>query len=151
VATQSDNHSCDIRTALPRGQQRPTGLLVCRDLIFINKITATAAQLGYQILVADKPMEVKSLIELHRPRIVIVDLAGGESVTPALITRYKRIAGADVRFLAFGPHVDLQALSEAKTAGCELVLPRSTFTANLPELLHRCFCGPVTEAVERDS
>ena len=54
---------------------QPPGLLLSRDLIFTNKITATAAQLGYLILVADKPSQVKPLVEHLQPRVVIIDLS----------------------------------------------------------------------------
>jgi hypothetical protein len=38
-----------------------------------------------------------------------------------------------------GPHVDAERLAQARAAGCSLALPRSKFSADLPELLRRCF------------
>jgi hypothetical protein len=40
--------------------------------------------------------------------------------------------------VAFGPHVDANALVAAKAAGCQVVMPRSKFSAELPDLL-RCY------------
>ena len=63
---------------LPRYDSGPTGLLLCRDLIFTTKVKGTAAELGYRMLVASDESLAKSLIETYRPRVVFVDLTAGE-------------------------------------------------------------------------
>jgi hypothetical protein len=52
---------------------------------------------------------------------------------------YQALAGADAWLIAFGPHVDVDALAAAKAVGFHIVLPRSIFTAKLPEFLDRYF------------
>jgi hypothetical protein len=74
-----------------------------------------------------------------RPVVVFVDLAAGELVgNPALLS-FRTAAGPGATFIAFGSHVDTAALAGAKAAGCDVVLPRSKFTAELPALLRNAF------------
>jgi CheY-like chemotaxis protein len=122
----------------PEGSE-PAGLLLSRDLIFTSKVTGTARELGHRVMVAGNTALASAMIEQWRPRVVFVDLAAGELVsTPALLA-YRAAAGADTPFVAFGSHVDTAALDAARDAGCDPVLPRSKFTAELPALIRRYF------------
>jgi len=42
-------------------------------------------------------------------------------------------------FVAFGSHVDTEALAAARAAGCDPVMPRSKFSMELHELIRRYF------------
>ena len=80
------------------------------------------------------------MIEQWRPRVVFVDLAAGDLVTPASTLRpIRELAGPETPFVAFGSHVDTEALAAARAAGCDPVMPRSKFSAELPELIQRYF------------
>jgi CheY-like chemotaxis protein len=116
-----------------------TGLLLCRDLIFTTKITQTAASFGCRIYVASNELQAASHIELSQPRVVFVDLTAGEMVAPTALARYLKLGRADASFVAFGPHVDAESLAAAKSAGCQSVLTRKKFTAELPELIRFYF------------
>jgi hypothetical protein len=122
----------------------PSGLLLSRDLIFTSKIKGTAAQLGYPMMVAGGDSQARSMIEAYRPRVVLVDLTAGELVATTALIAYQAIAGPDAWFIAFGSHVDVDALAAARAAGCHDVLPRSRFAAELPELMRRYFSQPAT-------
>jgi len=122
----------------------PVGLLVCRDLIFTTKVKETAGALGYRLLVSGDMTSANSTIKASQPRAVFIDLTAGEMATRSAITRYQELAGRDAWFVAFGPHVDVEALAAAKAAGCHLVLPRSKFAAELPAVLHRCYSQPAS-------
>jgi hypothetical protein len=54
--------------------------------------------------------------------VVIVDLARHAAAIPAVVA-----AAPDARIIAFGSHVDTDALDDAARAGATLVLPRSKF------------------------
>jgi DNA-binding NarL/FixJ family response regulator len=114
----------------------PAGLLLSRDLIFTSKVTGTARALGVQVLVAGNRGLAAAMIEQWQPRAVFVDLAAGELVAPEAIVAYRTIAPG-TPFVAFGSHVNTAALGAAKDAGCEVVMPRSRFTVELPELIRR--------------
>jgi hypothetical protein len=120
----------------------PTGLLLCRDLIFTTKVKGTAQALRYRIVVASDQSLAISLIEKWHPRVVFVDLTAGEVAEPDALIAFQKLAGADTWFVAFGPHVDADALDAARAAGCQVVMPRSKFSAELPDLLRRYFNPP---------
>jgi DNA-binding NarL/FixJ family response regulator len=120
----------------------PSGLLLSRDLIFTTKVTGTARALGRRVATAGSPDAVRSLIERERPSAVFVDLSAGDLVAPEALRSYRELAGPGTPFVAFGSHVDTRALDLAREAGCDPVLPRSRFTAELPELIRRLIPGP---------
>src|SRR5690606_23222502 len=122
----------DPETASPAGG--PDALLLCRDLIFTSKITGTARELGHRVMVAGADALARSMLEQWRPRVVFVDLSAGDLARPEALVAYRAIVPG-ARFIAFGSHVDAQALADARDAGCDPVLPRSRFTAELPELI----------------
>jgi hypothetical protein len=122
----------------------PVGLLVCRDLIFTTKVKDTAGALGYRLLVSGDLASARSMIEASRPCAVFIDLTAGEMAARTAIIAYQKLAGPDAWLVAFGPHVEAEALAAAKDAGCHLVLPRSKFAAELPAVLHRCYGQPVS-------
>src|SRR5690349_6558306 len=94
----------------------PGGLLLSRDLIFTVKVTGTARELGHQILTAGNVALATSMIEQWQPRVVILDLAAGDLVSPAAIVAYRRIAPAGMPFVAFGSHVETDRLDAARAA-----------------------------------
>lgn len=123
----------------PPGEPGPTGLLLSRDLIFTSKVTGTASALGHRVLTAGSVALAQQMIETWSPRVVFIDLAAGDLVATPAILAYRKLAPAGATFLAFGSHVDVQALAAARAAGCDPVLPRSKFSAELPELIGRYF------------
>jgi hypothetical protein len=111
--------------------------LLSRDLIFTSKITGTARELGHRVLVAGNAALAVAMIGQWRPKTVFVDLAAGDLVSAPALLAYQKEAGPGVTFLAFGSHVDTVALDAARAAGCDPVLPRSKFSAELPALIRR--------------
>lgn len=113
------------------------GLLLSRDLIFTSKVTGTAKLLDRQVLVAGNSALAEAMIAQWHPRAVFVDLSAGDLVKPDALRSYRAAAGPETPFIAFGSHVDVAGMSAAAEAGCDPVLPRSRFTAELPELIRR--------------
>jgi CheY-like chemotaxis protein len=123
----------------PESGPAPSGIVIGRDLMFTAKVTGTAGELGYRMRVAGDAATARRLIEEMQPRVILVDLAAGELATPSALKGYRQLAGESAWLVAAGPHVDAERLAEARAAGCQLALPRSKFSAELPELLRRCF------------
>jgi CheY-like chemotaxis protein len=113
----------------------PIGVLLTRDLIFTSKVAGTARELGYHVAVVGDPAQALLIIEQSQPRVVFVDLAAGDLADAEALMKYKRLAGSNTAIIAFGSHVDTEALARARAAGCTEVMPRSKFSANLPELI----------------
>src|SRR5262249_52358809 len=120
-------------------EPEPIGLVLSRDLGFSAKVRGTAAELGYAMRVAGDVFLARTQIQKWRPRVVFVDLTSGDLAAPPALRAYQQIAGAAVWFVATGPHVQTDLLAAAKTAGCQVVMPRGQFVNELPALIQRYF------------
>jgi hypothetical protein len=109
----------------------PDGLLLTRDLMFLSKVTGTAAQLGVRI---ESVGAVDQLLSRAAAsvRVIIVDLGLNDIDLPSLVSG---LPAPRPLLIAFGAHVDVDRLASAQAAGFDLVMPRSKFSATLPELL----------------
>jgi AmiR/NasT family two-component response regulator len=113
-------------TTPPAGLAPPVACLV-RDLMFVGKITATAAAIGVAVRILRDPA---ALADVDAPRLVVdLNQAGALAAAVAWRTRTGRPV------LGFVAHVDTDVIAEARAAGIDRVLARSAFTARLAELL----------------
>ena len=117
----------------------PAGLLLSRDLIFTSKVTGTAAALGHRVVVVGDAAKAREILGRSAPVVVFVDLAAGDLVGSPSLLQYREAAPPGTPFVAFGSHVDTEALASARAAGCDPVMPRSRFTIELPALIERYF------------
>lgn len=113
------------------------GLLLTRDLMFTSKVTGTAAALGFKFQTLGSVERLTSQVAEAQPRALFVDLGCPDFDPAAIIASLPATARPVV--LGFGSHVDVQRLDSARQAGFDLVLPRSKFSASLPELLREIF------------
>jgi CheY-like chemotaxis protein len=116
-------------------ESAPTAVLLSRDLFFTSKITGTAAALGYRVdTSADMQDAIERLTALGSS-CLFVDLAMPDLQIGTLVDSLP--AKKKPVIVAFGAHVDAARLEEARTAGCDEVLPRSRFSSTLPDILKR--------------
>ena len=116
------------------------GVLLTTNMLFSSMVTGTALALGHDVVVAGDVVEAVDLCRASAATYVIVDLGIAEIDIESAVARLRETAGA-VPILAFGSHVDKARLDAARAAGCDEVLPRSKFSAELPALLRRYFDG----------
>ncbi len=121
------------------------GIVLGRDLFFTDKVKGTAEALGYRMLQAGEPSQARMLIERWRPRVVFLDLTAGDVAAPTAVAGYREITGTGTWFVAAGPHVQADLLNAAREAGCQVVLPRSKFSAELPALMQRYSSRPADQ------
>ena len=133
----------DVTDPVPADDER--GIVLSRDLFFTERVTATALALGYRMLVAGEGYQARTLIQQRQPRVVILDLTAGELVAPAAVAGYRQLTGPGTWFVAVGPHVQADLLDAAREAGCQVVLPRSKFSNELPALVRRFFSQPADQ------
>jgi CheY-like chemotaxis protein len=108
----------------------PLGLLLSDDLIFTSRIVGTAELLGLSIKTA-KDQAGLQVLAMHQPAsCVIIDLAN-PGLDIAELANWLRQNGSP-RTVAYGAHVNVDSLKQAREAGCDLVLPRSKFAEDLP-------------------
>ena len=102
------------------------------DLFFQMKLAETAKHLGLEVKVAANGDALLALLE-PEPKLVIVDLNARSEPLDAV--RRLRAASENVRVVGFLSHVQRELAAQAQQAGCNEVMPRSSFTQNLAEIL----------------
>jgi CheY-like chemotaxis protein len=107
-------------------------LALMDDLFFQMKLAETAKQLGVEVKVATNGEALMGLMA-SEPRLVIVDLNARSQPIEAI--EKLRQASKDVRVVGFLSHVQKELAAQAQAAGCDEVLPRSSFTQNLAAIL----------------
>jgi DNA-binding NarL/FixJ family response regulator len=110
-------------------------LLISQDLFFSSKVTSTANELGFHVVVEGNVTEAVLKVAASTCRCLILDLS-----TPGLRVAEVTSALPEANrptVIAFGSHVLTARLQEAREACCDEVMPRSKFSATLPEILTR--------------
>lgn len=102
------------------------------DLFFQMKLAETAKHLGVEVKVAANGDALLSLLE-SQPKLVIVDL--NARTQPLQTIEKLRQTRKDIRVVGFLSHVQTELAAQAQAAGCDEVLPRSSFTQNLAAIL----------------
>ena len=102
------------------------------DLFFQMKLAETAKQLGVEVKVATNADALLALLE-PAPKLVIVDL--NARCQPVQAVERVRAGKNGVRVVGFLSHVQTELAGQALAAGCDEVMPRSSFTQNLAAIL----------------
>jgi CheY-like chemotaxis protein len=102
------------------------------DLFFQMKLAETAKQLGVEVKVATDGEALMQLME-SAPKLIIVDL-NARSQPLRTIEKVRQVR-KDIRVVGFLSHVQTELAAQAQAAGCDEVLPRSSFTQNLAAIL----------------
>jgi DNA-binding NarL/FixJ family response regulator len=69
------------------------------------------------------------------PRLVVVDLNARQGALEAIEQLHR--SGNPIPVIGFLSHVQTELAQRAQAAGCKQVMPRSSFTANLAEILRQ--------------
>ncbi len=115
------------------------------DLLWATKIKCTAEALGIEARPVRNADMLGARLGDSDVRGLIVDLDAPETAL-ALVAMLRGAPRAEggagkagncrpVRVVAFGPHVETDALNRARGAGAHSVLTRGAFSARLPDLL----------------
>lgn len=110
-------------------------LAVVRDLFFVAKLQEGARHAGVDLEVVASGEEL-----LERAKggadLVVVDLSDAD-MGPVDVIRDLRASadGASLPVLGFVSHVQTDVAEQARSAGCERVVPRSRFSAQLVDFL----------------
>jgi CheY-like chemotaxis protein len=111
------------------------GYLLSDDLLFTSRIVGTGQALGLTVRPARTVAALRTLVAEARPDGVLLDLQLAGPEIDELLRWLSEQPGGRPRVVAYGSHVDTATLKAARQAGCDLVLPRSQFVAELPARL----------------
>ena len=115
-----------------QGTRRVLGVL--DDLLFTVKIADAATRTGLQTQFVKTEIDALAAAA-ERPMLVILDL-NANSVDPIeLIPKLKELGKIPV--IAFVSHVQGELKQRAHEAGADMVMARSAFSTNLPQILKR--------------
>jgi CheY-like chemotaxis protein len=112
-------------------------LAVVEDLFFTVKINEAAKRAG--LPAAFVKSETDAFIKAaEQPVVIIIDLNCASVDVLALILRLKSDEAArKISVIGYVSHVQGELKQQAQEAGCDMVLARSAFSQNLPQLLKR--------------
>jgi CheY-like chemotaxis protein len=109
------------------------------DLFFMAKVQETARKLNVKVSFAKSDKEVLEAAAANdeKPALIIVDL-NHHTVKPlTAISKLKSKFKKETNIIGFLSHLQGELKMKAQEAGCDMVLPRSAFSQNLPQLLRR--------------
>lgn len=118
---------------------KPTSILaVCDDLFFVVKINDTARRCGLRPQYFKSAAEILAQAAQEKPLLIIVDLnAKGVDAVDLIAQLRAEPSLKSVSVLAFVSHVEADLKIRAQNAGATMVLARSAFSANLPQIFKR--------------
>ncbi|HEV8413468.1 MAG TPA: response regulator [Bryobacteraceae bacterium] len=112
-------------------------LAVLEDLFFTVKINEAAKRAGLAITFVKSEHDALEQAKLH-PALIIMDI-NFQGVDPLnLIRKLKADEHTKgINLIGYLSHVQGELKLQAQEAGCDMVMPRSAFSQNLPQILKR--------------
>ncbi len=109
------------------------------DLFFMAKIQETARKLNVKISFVKTEKEVLDSVAAgeDKPSLVIIDLNHHTAKPLTIIPKLKAKFKKETNIIGFLSHLQGELKVKAQEVGCDMVLPRSAFSQNLPQLLRR--------------
>ena len=110
------------------------------DLFFLAKIQETARKLGIKVEFAKAEKETLDRLTSEgdqKPSLIIFDLNNANAKPLTTIPKLKNKLKKQTSIVGFLSHLQGDLKMKAQEAGCDMVVPRSAFSQNLPALLRR--------------
>jgi CheY-like chemotaxis protein len=110
------------------------------DLFFQAKIQETGRKLNVKVEFCKAEKDLLEHMKQNgeeKPSLIIFDLNNANARPLSLIPKLKSKLKKGTSIIGFLSHVQGDLKQKAHEAGCDMVLPRSAFSQNLPQLLRR--------------
>jgi CheY-like chemotaxis protein len=110
------------------------------DLFFMAKIQETARKLNVKVEFVKTDKDLMERMQQNgeeKPSLIIFDLNLASVKPLTLIPKLKSKLKKGTSIIGFLSHVQGDLKQKAHEVGCDMVLPRSAFSQNLPQLLRR--------------
>jgi CheY-like chemotaxis protein len=110
------------------------------DLFFLAKIQETARKLNVKVEFVKTDKDLMDRMQQNgdeKPSLIIFDLNNNNAKPLTLIPKLKSKLKKQTSIIGFLSHVQGDLKQKAHEVGCDMVLPRSAFSQNLPQLLRR--------------
>jgi hypothetical protein len=127
-------------------------LCFIEDLFIVAKMQETARKLGVKVSFAkaekDTVTKLGDTPEGERPSLIVFDLNNANAKPLSLIPKLKAKLKRGTSVIGFLSHIQGDLKVKAIEAGCDMVMPKSAFSQNLPNLLRRHGLDEELEPVE---
>jgi DNA-binding NarL/FixJ family response regulator len=110
------------------------------DLFFLAKIQETARKMNVKVEFVKTDKDLLERMKQNGeevPSLLIFDLNNANAKPLSAIPKLKAKLKKGTSIIGFLSHVQGDLKQKAHEAGCDMVLPRSAFSQNLPQLLRR--------------
>jgi len=109
------------------------------DLFFVAKIQEISRKLNVKVefVKSDKEIAEKTEDSEEKPSLIIVDLNSNSIKPLPVISKMRSKYKKGTSIVGFVSHVQGDLKMKAQEAGCDVVMPRSAFSQNLPNILRR--------------
>jgi CheY-like chemotaxis protein len=110
------------------------------DLFFQAKIQETARKLNVKVEFVKSEKDLMERVKQNgeeKPSLIIFDMNNAGAKPLTLIPKLKTKLKKGTSIIGFLSHVQGDLKQKAHEVGCDMVLPRSAFSQNLPQLLRR--------------
>jgi CheY-like chemotaxis protein len=110
------------------------------DLFFLSKIQDTGRKMNVKVEFVKTEKELADKMKssgVEHPSLIIFDLNNANAKPLTLIPKLKNKLKKETSIIGFLSHVQGDLKQKAHEVGCDMVLPRSAFSQNLPQLLRR--------------
>ncbi len=139
----------DYVQPVPMREDAPTRIYCfIEDLFILAKIQEVSKKLGIKVAFLKPEKDVIAKLtetrEEDRPALILFDLNNANAKPLTLIPKIKAKLKRGTSIVGFLAHIQGELKSKAVEAGCDTVMPRSTFSQNLPSMLRRY--GSIEEA-----
>jgi hypothetical protein len=110
------------------------------DLFFLTKIQDTGRKMNVKVEFVKTEKDLADHMKNNgeeKPSLIIFDLNNANAKPLTLIPKLKSKLKKGTSIIGFLSHVQGDLKQKAHEVGCDMVLPRSAFSQNLPQLLRR--------------
>ncbi len=148
IAPHFEHPELEPLPALPENAA-PRIFAFVNDLFFQTKIQDTARKLNVKVEFVKTQEEVLERAGENgdaKPSLIIFDLNNAAAKPLATIPKLRSKFKKETSILGFVSHVEGELKMKAQEAGCDVVMPRSAFSQNLPQILRRHGASEEAEA-----
>ena len=124
----------------PQEDSAPRIFAFVEDLFFLAKIQETGRKMNVKVEFVKSEKDLAERLQSNgeeKPSLIIFDLNNANAKPLTLIPKLKSKLKKGTSIIGFLSHVQGDLKQKAHEVGCDMVLPRSAFSQNLPQLLRR--------------
>ncbi len=103
------------------------------DLMMQSQVSGARAGVHVDLVSSADALVAKA--EAAEPQLVVIDLGHPGLEIRQVVEQLRAVLPSNATIMAFGPHVHKELLTAATLAGCDVVISRGQFHAQMAELL----------------